>query len=250
MRRGTHRSLARTLPLASLLLAAACAHAPTVVTSPPGFAIEREARDEEAARQVARVLPEALGRVERWGTFPGPVTIRIQPSSEALARAAGRPDQAWLRGWARRETVDLQSPRTWSRGRASDGAVATILAHELAHCLLFQRIGAGWARRDVPSWFEEGMASFTAGERHSRADSALLDPGPGGPVDPVLAYGTADRAFRYLLSRHGEPAVRAVLDGLAAGEPFPDAFRHATGSPVAAFEADVRAHLSGATAGR
>lgn len=242
--------MVRAFPLASLLLVVACAHAPAGATAAPGFPIEREAGDEDAARQVARVLPDAIDRVERWGAFPAPVTIRIQPSSEAMTAAAGRPGQTWLRGWARRETVDLQSPRTWSRGRASDEALATLLAHELTHCLLFQRIGVAWARRDVPSWFEEGMASFTAGEHHSRADASLLAPSTDRPRDPVLAYGTADRAFRYLVARHGERAVRAVLDGLAGGQGFPTAFREATGSSAAAFEADLRAHLAEATAAR
>ena len=126
---------------------------------------------------------------------------------------------------------------------------ATLLTHELTHCLLFQRIGADWARRDVPSWFEEGMASFTAGERHARADaSALLPATAGHPVDAALAYGTADRAFRYLVTRHGEEAVRGVLDGLARGRGFASAFQAATGSPVAAFEEALRGHLGAGSA--
>ena len=206
---------------------------------------------EEAARQVARVLPGALERVERWGTLREPVILRIQPSSEALAAAAGRPGETWLRGWARRGSVDIQAPRTWSRGRASDEAVATLLTHELTHCLLFQRIGGSWARRDVPSWFEEGMASFTAGERHARADAAALAPGSAGrPFDAGLAYGTADRAFRYLVARYGEDSVRGVLDGLAGGQGFAIAFRGATGSTVTAFEEALRAHLRAVTAVR
>jgi len=243
--------LARALLLVASLLATACAHAPVAAPAPSGFEIERAGGDDDAARQLARVLPGALERVERWGTLPEPVLVRIQPSSEALAAAAGRPGDTWLRGWARRGTVDIQAPRTWSRGRASDEAVATLLTHELTHCLLFQRIGGDWARRDVPPWFEEGMASFTAGERHARADaSALAPPSAGRPLDAALAYGTADRAFRYLVARHGEDSVRGVLDGLAGGQGFASAFHAATGSTVAAFEEALRAHLRAATAVR
>jgi hypothetical protein len=243
--------LVRVLAPAALLLATACVHAPAVATARPGFQIVQAESDEEAARQLARVLPGALERVERWGTLPEPVTVRIQPSSEALAAAAGRPGDTWLRGWARRATVDIQSPRTWSRGRASDEAVATLLTHELTHCLLFQRIGGNWTRRDIPSWFEEGMASFTADERHARADASALGPAAAGRAfDAALSYGTADRAFRYLVARHGEPSVRAILDGLAGGRAFESAFRSATGSSVAAFEGSVVAHLRAATAAR
>lgn len=238
----------RRASLLAAALLAACAHAPATATAPDGIEI-RQGGDDDAARQVARVLPGALARVERWGRLSAPVVVRIQPSSEALAAAAGRPGDTWLRGWARRGTVDIQSPRTWSRGRASDDAVATLLTHELTHCLLFERIGGGWARRDVPGWFEEGMASFTAGERHARADASALLPAAGHPFDAALAYGTADRAFRYLVARHGDGAVAALLDGLAEGHGFAPAFQRATGSPVADFEAALRAHL-GATAAR
>lgn len=241
----------RFLAPCALLLAASCAHAPVVATSPAGFEVVRGDGDEDAARQVGRVLPGALDRVERWGTVRAPVIVRIQPTSAALAAAAGRPGDTWLRGWARRGSVDIQSPRTWSRGRASDEAVATLLTHELTHCLLFQRIGSDWARRDVPSWFEEGMASFTAGERHARADASALVPATAGQrVDAALAYGTADEAFRYLVTRHGEESVRTLLDGLAGGQRFAVAFQGATGSTVAAFEDALRAHLQAATAAR
>jgi hypothetical protein len=61
--------------------------------------------------------------------------------------------------------------------------------------------------------------------------------------DAALAYGTADRAFRHLLDRHGEGSVRAILDRLSEGRDFSSAFRTATGTPVAAFERAFRAHL-------
>jgi hypothetical protein len=104
--------------------------------------------------------------------------------------------------------------------------------------VLFQRIGAGWTRRDVPRWFEEGMASYTAGERHERVDASLaLD---FAASDPRRAYGAADRAFRLLVRGHGEDGVRRILDGLAAGLPFASAFGAATGTQAAAFEESLR----------
>lgn len=232
------------------LLLAACAHAPAAGT-PSGFSIVESAPDPEAAAQVARVLPLALEKAERWGPLAAPVVVTIHPSGEALASATGRPGDAWLRGWSRPGAVDVVSPRGWTRGKASDDALATLLAHELTHCALFQRLGAGWARRDVPAWFEEGMASFTAGERHSRADGAALRPRPAAvSADPAVAYGTADRAFRDLVAIHGEAAVGALLDGLAAGRPFDEAFLSATGSTRARFERALRARLADATAAR
>jgi hypothetical protein len=239
------------LAFAPLLLLAACAHGMAAAPPAPGLEVRHAPDDGDAAAQVARVLPEALGRVERWGALPGPVTIRIHPSHSALAEAAGRPADAWLRAWARADSVELQSPRTWSRGRASDEALTSLLAHELTHCLLFQRIGARWTVRDVPGWFEEGLASFTAGERHQRADASALRPTLLAlRSDAALAYGTADRAFRHLVDRHGEAAVRRILSSLAAGQDFPSAFQAATGTSVAAFEGAFRSHLGAVAVSR
>jgi hypothetical protein len=239
------------LAFAPLLLLAACAHGMAAAPPTPGLEVRHAPDDGDAAVQVARVLPEALGRVERWGALPGPVTIRIHPSHSALAEAAGRPADAWLRAWARADSVELQSPRTWSRGRASDEALTSLLAHELTHCLLFQRIGARWTVRDVPGWFEEGLASFTAGERHQRADASALRPTPLAlRSDAALAYGTADRALRHLGDRHGVAAVRGIRASLAAGLGFPSAFQAATGTWVGAFEGAFRSHLGAVAVSR
>ncbi len=233
-----------------MLVLAGCAHAQAGGVS-SGFSIVEASPDPEAAAQVARVLPLAREKAERWGPLAAPVVVTIHPSGEDLASATGRAGDAWLRGWARPGAVDVVAPRGWTRGKASDAALATLLAHELTHCALFQRLGAGWARRDVPAWFEEGMASYTAGEHHSRADGAALRPRRGaGRIDPATAYGTADRAFRDLVERHGERAVGALLDGLGAGLPFDEAFLSATGSSRARFEAALRDRLAGATAAR
>jgi hypothetical protein len=149
-----------------------------------------------------------------------------------------------MRGWARRGAVDLQSPRTWSRGAASDEALGQILAHELTHCVLFETAGPGWREQGIPYWFLEGMASVAAGERHRGArPEALGAPPELLASDPRAVYATADRAFRDLLLQHGDLRVRRILDGLAAGHPFRAAFRDATGGSVGDFEAGVASRL-------
>jgi len=248
------RGTLRPSPLAfvPLLLVAACAHGLATAPPPPspkGFDVRYDPGDEAAAEQVARVLPQAVDRVGRWGPLLAPISIRIHPTHAALAGSVGRPGDAWLRAWARRDSVEVQSPRTWSRGRASDAALTSLLAHELTHCLLFQRIGPRWADREVPGWFEEGLASFTAGEQHHRADPAALRPAPGAlRSDAALAYGTADRAFHDLVGRHGEEGVHRILSSLASGLDFPRAFEAATGTSVAAFEDAFRARLGAVAA--
>ena len=137
------------LSLVLLDVIAACAH-----SSPPrerhldalssgstDFVLRYGAQDEDVARQVRSALRAAVPVAERWGALPALVTITIHPTHEALEQAARRPGRAWLRAWARRESIELQSPRTWSRGSASEADLAELLSHELTHCAMYQALG-------------------------------------------------------------------------------------------------------------
>jgi hypothetical protein len=249
-----------------LALATACAHAPvgqgalgleTVQVGGALFEVRHDPIDVAAARQVKRVLAKALPVAERWGVLSAPVVITIHPTHRALEQAAHREGHPWLRAWARPRSVELQSPRTWSRGEATDAELTQILTHELTHCVMYQAVAGSQLAQDVPLWFREGMASVTAGDHHPRMGAEILAGMHGGPgssprvnplsqaaliykTHPVLVYGTADRAFRWLVARHGEERVRGILRHVREGEPFPAAFQEAIGIPMDAFEAEFR----------
>jgi hypothetical protein len=203
--------------------------------------------DDAAASQVRRALRVAIPVAERWGTLAAPLYITIHATHEALETAARRPDHPWLRAWARVDSIEFQSPRTWTRGEATDEEVAQILAHELTHCAMFQAIG-GDARlgRSIPAWFREGMATSNSGERFLGV-SASPATGDALTVTALLyqtdssgAYATADQAFRFLVHRYGENRIRGVLTRMGSGAPFASAFQEATGISVEAFEAEFR----------
>ena len=202
------------------------------------------AEDRAAFEQVVRVLPRALRAVRSWGSLPSELVVTVHPDHATLERATGQHGKGWMRAWSRAGAVDLQSPRTWTRGPASDARVGQLLAHEVAHCVLFEAIGPDRAR-EVPFWFREGMATVVAGERHGppHAD-AVSDPVRFLRSDPAPAYATADRAFRDLVRLHGEKGVRSLLAALAGGHRFPEAFEAATGVALAAWESDLAARLS------
>ena len=201
--------------------------------------------DQAIAEQVRRVLPRALRMATRWGPLPVSVALTVHASHAGLEAATRRTGNPWMRAWARVGAVDLQSPRTWSRGRASDEALTQILAHELTHCALFQATGRDGRAREIPLWFLEGMASVAAGERHDAARAeAIASPGSFLRTDPGVVYGTADRAFRELVQRFGEDGVRRLVARLGEGHAFPVAFRDALGVPLADFEGDLVGRLS------
>lgn len=238
--------------------------------------------DAAAAAQVARGLEKAVPVVARWGGLAVPVTITIHPSHEEIDAAVGQKGFEWLRAWARYDTIELQSPATWGLFGGGDKAVAALLTHELTHCVMYQRAAGewSWSYKGIPSWFSEGMASVTAGQGPHRAGhealwrfyegrlpvgaDALVTPGAraraaqgrsaeaGDPVsDPGplfrdhydAVYGSAHRAFEFLLARYGEARVRLVLAGMAGGRVFADAFQEALGLSEPDFVDDFRRYV-------
>lgn len=239
--------------LAALLLTVSAAHVraePAEILSrivhvgAAAVEIRHGPADAEVAAQVERVMPDAVEAAERWGSLAGPVVVTVHATHEALEAATGKIGATWMRAWAHHDAVELQTPRTWSRGSASDGALRQILAHELTHLQQFRAAGFRWQDRQVPLWFQEGMASVTAGERHARASAAAVEaPALLLRTDSKLVYGTADRAFRFLVERHGETSVRRLLSRLGEGRSFPESFLDATGSSLADFERALRGEL-------
>jgi hypothetical protein len=222
-------------------------------------------RDTRSARQVARALAEALPRTARWGGLEAPVRITIHPTHAALETAARRPGSPWLRGWARFDSIELQSPTTWGFFGASDARVVELLTHELTHCVMYQRAATEWtwSLKGIPAWFREGMASVTAGQGARRgtledlwrfyqeglaADGAgdgdpLSDPEPLYQERSEVVYGAAHHAFRFLIARYGEGRVRETLERLRGGADFSRAFQQSLGISEAEFDADFRRYV-------
>ncbi len=220
------------------------------------FRLEYPPEDAGTAQQVRRSLERAVPAAARWGSFSAPILITIHPTHEAFEAATRRKGFTWLRAWARRASVDVQSPRSWSIGRASDAGMEQLLAHELTHCVMYQMLGSEqtWQDRGVPVWFREGMASVTAGEQHAttgpRPDAGLAS---GTAVslaaldllykrESSKVYGTAHRAFHFLLDRYGEERIRRLIVGVGEGRDFAEAFRRTLGIPLQEFEGDFQGH--------
>lgn len=269
----------------ALVAAAACAHRPAeggpraveFTTGTARFRIVHLPEDAGAVAQVRRALERAAPRLDRWGGLRHPVTVTLHPSHAALEAAVHRPGYAWLRAWARFDTVDLQSPRTWGLLGASDRKLEELVTHELTHCAMYQRAGdeLSWMHKDIPRWFSEGLASVTAdqGYRYGGLEALFAFyeeqlPGSGDgvpararapaaaqPGDPLadpdaiyqhqadVVYGAAHHAARFLVARYGEARVLDVIRRMGAGLRFPAAFRQAIGITVAEFAADFRRYV-------
>ncbi len=218
----------------------------TVRVGQSEFTIRYGPDDADAARQISGALERAVPVAERWGRLAERVLITVHPTHEALEAATHREGYPWMRAWARRASVDLQSPRTWSRGKASDAGMVQILTHELTHCATYQAAGAAsdGAPRRIPVWFLEGMATVAAGQRttlHSTTatDEAVLgDPAGLLRSDSDSVYAVAHDAFLFLLASAGNDRVRHLIQFMGDGQDFPTAFRGAIGIPLERFQID------------
>jgi hypothetical protein len=244
------------------------------------FRIHYWPEDAAAAAEVAGAVSRAVPRIGRWGRIEKEITIKIHPTHAALEEAVHREGYAWLRAWARYQTIDLQSPRTWGWFGAEAREVDELLTHELTHCAMYQVAASEWTwpHKGIPLWFREGMASVTAEQGYRRTTHEELWryysrslPGAGdgfpSPVaraargfvsqdgDPVtdpeplyqessdVVYGAAHRTFEFLLGRYGEERVRAALGRMREGRTFEQAFQEAFGIPESAFAAEFRRYI-------
>lgn len=244
------------------------------------FRLHYWVEDADAAAQVTRALKRAVPRVARWGKIGKEVTITIRPTHAALEAEVHREGYEWLRAWARYQTIDLQSPRTWGWFGAKDGEVDELITHELTHCAMYQAAAGEWtwSHKGIPLWFQEGMASVTAGQGHKRSSHEELwgyyaksvpGAGDGFPSavaraargfvsqdgDPVtdpeplyqdrsdVVYGAAHRTFEFLLDRYGEERVRTALALMREGRSFEKAFEEAFGISEASFASEFRRYV-------
>jgi hypothetical protein len=281
--------VARAVPATlALLLAAACAphaigpvepRAQEFTTGTARFRVVYLPEDAVAAKQVRHALEAAVPRLDRWGGLRYPVTVTIHPTHEALEGAVHRQGYDWLRAWARFQTIDLQSPRTWGLLGASEKKLDELVTHELTHCTMYQLAGdeLSWMYKEIPRWFSEGVASFTAGQGYryggvedlyefyqekipgsgdgvpgrTRAAIAVAVQ-PGDPIvdpDPIyqdqsqIVYGAAHHAAHFLVRRYGEARVLEIMRLMGSGLRFPAAFRQAIGITDAEFAADFRRYV-------
>lgn len=214
--------------------------------------------DDRAAQQVRAALSQAVARLEPWGGLRTEVSVDVLPTHDALEASIGRTGAVWLRAWARYDTVLVQSPRTWGLFGAEQAQVDELVAHELVHCAMYQRLGSpsSWSRNPVPLWFREGMASVVSEQGYRRGTLEGLAERAGQPGADLLGrqdgtywsdsqqvYSAAHHAFAFLLQRYGRPRVLQVLDVMREGASFEQAFESTLGLPVLRFERDFLAYV-------
>lgn len=168
------RKTTRLLILAAVVLVAATllilgqARARTALRLVGGFtALEddgrvfREAGAGHLARAIADALPAAVAQVEgsQAGPFEESFRVYVCASHESFTRHIGQPVSSPVRGIAFPWDIWV-SPQAFSfHGKDTHRETLT---HELSHLHLGQKLGWWHRTKEVPSWFQEGLADWVA----------------------------------------------------------------------------------------
>lgn len=223
------------------------------------FELVFSAEDGSTAARVREALQNATPKLQKWGGLKEPVRIQLLPTHAHLEKAVNKPGYPWLRAWGRYDEIFLQSPRTWSVFGASQESIDELMVHELTHCLMYQRASdrLGWTRKEIPLWFREGLASYTAEQAYrwmtleglARALERLPNEDPLREPEHLyrqrnpLVYGAAHHAVAFLIGRYGEASINALLTTLSQGATFPEAFESVMGISSDRFLDEFRRYL-------
>ena len=200
----------------------------------------------EDAAYVARDLQDAYD--EAWekvhadlgGDLEGPITVRIAHNPEEMRTLApaGHPPPAYASGVAYPAfgliLLTLSAPETWARPD-----MESVFIHELAHIGLHRAV----LGRDIPRWFNEGVAIHIAEEQGFERIKTLWNGSlqdrlipldrldarfPAHPHQVNLAYAESADIVRHLREMDsGERRFRRLLREIRRGASFDDALDEA-----------------------
>ncbi len=188
--------------------------------------------DRAADADQRATAQEAIGAAETrvrtfYGTLESDPRILICTSEQCYRRIGG----GGSKGMALSTMALALSPR---------GLTPVIAAHERAHVELHARLGAfGTWRRDIPQWFDEGLAVVISDDPRYLAPAGTADRclvAPDGPM-PVRRAAWVENAenrqlyakaacavSRWIVGHGGPPAVVHMVDRVAAGTVFDTAY--------------------------
>lgn len=240
----------RTLVLVAAFIVLSASRA-GALTRPP-LRIQADPTSRSAAAHLAALPPDTFSFVIHLtgATDMSPVRVIVAGETTELARST----PAWIAGFAEGSASTI----VVFPGRASsypNNGLDELIRHEMSHILTWRAANG----RDVPRWFNEGLA-MTAGRSWSLDDRrrltlALVTGSPIGmpevnrafllgEVPAGRAYAISEAFVRDVMKRHGEDVPRSILEGVSRGLSFGQAFERATGEPLARAESVFWKHLT------
>lgn len=202
----------------------------------------------EEDANVARLILETAEGVwapvsTEMGSAPrGRVPLILYPGRDELRRAFGWGQSESALGVYWQGTVRLLSPNVWLDGMKGEREVNEFarlnpIAHELTHYILDERTGGNyprWFTEAVAQLVEERVTGYVWLEAASKVADDLyeyeeLSRSFHTLANQALAYRQSYLFLRWLAERSGEQAIDHLIQALARGDSFPNAFSVAYG---------------------
>jgi hypothetical protein len=220
----------------------------------------------EQAELTAAHLPAAIGLVEDQQSLPmiKPFRVYVCNSQDSFNAYMAAPKGSTARGVKVGNSIFL-SPECFSSWRGDTHA--EVLAHELSHLQLYQRIGHLRYLWNLPTWFVEGLAVTVSGGGGEgvtapEARGAILSGYHFAPddrggwlrpkraadygIDTFMFYRQSELFVTYIRDRHPRAFERFLLDLQEGGRrTFAAAFGEAFGKDVAGMWEEFVESLSG-----
>ncbi|WP_131799899.1 hypothetical protein [Paraburkholderia ginsengiterrae] len=195
----------------------------------PEIYVQKKTGEDERLAIVGTVEQARRKLTQFWGPLEATPRILVCSDDDCFRRLGG----GRRRGMSLFDQVAVLSPR---------GSNVTIAAHELSMNELHHRIGLwAFATGRIPIWFDEGIAMYSSNDLRylspaSEANRCLVPAPtylPAGMfewnktalVDHQLYAKAACRTIQWIASHGGAPGAVALVEKIAAGQPFTEASR-------------------------
>lgn len=244
-------SFLRHVLLPTITLASAWAYAaaelpaPVYSTATERFWVHYTRAGLPEAKVAAECADDCLARVTARMGLPveGRIRLYLAASHEELEQLVGGPESFLIEGRA------LPSQRAIvMRGKVTQEATYAVLAHELAHIALAQRLDREGV--SAPRWLDEGLAGLVAdevtpGERRRHPPpaaggplpfSALAMAFPREPSQQNLAYAQSRSFVEFLERQMADRGLSRLIQALGDSGSIEEALPAAYGRSLAELE--------------
>ncbi|MCH8327324.1 MAG: hypothetical protein IID15_02210 [Candidatus Marinimicrobia bacterium] len=213
---------------------------PCDIWLPPGYSTADAGYVAGAISDLSLVLTDRLGP-----TTERAFEVVLVDNRQQFEFWTGRAAPEWIHALALNSPPRLVLLVAAQLTAADQKNLERTLLHELTHAYL-HRLQAPDNRRNLPSWFHEGIAVQMSGGMERGMQQTVLYARWLGQLQPLgslttirhetaqsseLAYGQSALAVELIVEDHGEAGLRELLNDLRGGAPFELVFEESLGVP-------------------